>query len=339
MRKGDGIMTLRPSLLLFAALLALPAFGAVDGTVTNGTANRPEPQVRLILVKPGQQGMQTLGATTSDPQGHFHFDQDQPGGGPQLIQAVFQGVTYTTLLTPNTPTSAVDVRVFNATKSPAAAQIAQHMIVVQPTQSQTSIAETIVVQNSSKETFANSELGGARFFLPPAADGQVRVSVQGPGGMPLPRSAEKTSETDVFKVDYPIKPGETQFNLSYVLPMGSPATLRGRVVNIKGQPDGPTRFIAPTGVTLESKDIRSLGQEPQTQATIYDLLSPAYTIDVKGAGTMAQDDTDDADVPKVEQKNPPVYHHLVWLTALGLGALLVGVLLLYRASPIRETGR
>jgi hypothetical protein len=328
--------------LLLAASLALPAFSAVDGTVTNGTTNQPQPNVAMTLVKPGQQGMQTLGTTTTDAQGRFHFDKDQPGGGPQLIQAVYQGVTYNTLLTPNMSTSAVAAVVFNATKSPANAPITQHMIVVQPAQSQTNITETIIVQNSSKETFANSELGGIRFFLPPAADGQVRVSVQGPGGMPLPRAAEKTSESNVFKVDYAVKPGETQFNLSYVLPMGSPATLRGRIVNIKGQPDGPTRFIAPTGVTLSSKDIRSLGQEPQTQASIYDLLTPAYTIDVTGTGSMAQaqaDPTDDSDVPQVEQRNPPVYHHLGWLLGLGLGALLVGVLVLYRSSPIRDTGR
>jgi hypothetical protein len=328
--------------LLLAASVALPAFSAIEGTVTNGTTNQPQPNVAMTLVKPGQQGMQTLGTTTTDAQGHFHFDKDQPGGGPQLIQAVYQGVTYNTLLTPNMSTSAVAAVVFNATKSPANAQITQHMIVVQPAQSQTNIAETIIVQNSSKETFANSELGGVRFFLPPAADGQARVSVQGPGGMPLPRAAEKTSESNVFKVDYPVKPGETQFNLSYVLPMGSPATLRGRIVKIKGQPDGPTRFIAPVGVTLASKDIRSLGQEPQTQATIYDLLTPAYTIDVTGTGSMAQaqaDDTDESDAPQVEQRNPPVYHHLAWLSVLGLGALLVGVLVLYRSSPIRDTGR
>jgi hypothetical protein len=328
--------------LLVAASLALPAFGAIDGTVTNGTTNQPQPNVAMTLVKPGQGGMQTLGTTTTDAQGRFHFDKDLPVGGPQLIQTVYQGVTYTTLLTPNMSTSAVAAVVFNATKSPANAQITQHMIVVQPAQSQTNIAETIIVRNSSKETFANSELGGARFFLPPAADGQVRVSVQGPGGMPLPRAAEKTSESNVFKVDYPVKPGETQFNLSYVLPMGSPATLRGRVVNIKGQPDGPTRFIAPVGVTLSSKDLRSLGQEPQTQASIYDLLSPAYTVDVSGIGSMAQaqaDDTDDSDIPQVVQRNPPVYHHLPWLLGLALGALLVGVLVLYRSSPIRDTGR
>lgn len=339
MRKGDGLM-IRVLPFLFA-FLVLPAFGAVDGTVTNGTTNKPQAGIALTLVKPGQGGMQTLGTTTSDAQGHFHFDKDQPGGGPQLIQGAFQGVTYNTLLTPNMSTSAVAVTVFDSTKSPANARIAQHMIVVQPSQSQTNIAETIIVQNASKETFANSELGGARFFLPPSADGQVRVSVQGPGGMPLPRSAEKTKETDVFKVDYPVKPGETQFNLTYVLPMGSPATLRGRIVNIKGQPDGPTRFIAPLGVTLESKDIRSLGQEPQTQASIYDLVTRAYAIDVKGTGSMGQaqsEDTDESDVPQVEQRNPPVYHHLAWLCALGLGVLLVGVLVLYRSSPIRDAG-
>ena len=105
---------------------------------------------------------------------------------------------------------------------------------------------------------------------------------------------------------------------------------------------GPTRFIAPTGVTLASKDIRSLGQEPQTQASIYDLLAPAYTIDVTGTGSMAQaqaDDTDDSDMPQVVQRNPPVYHHFGWLLGLALGALLVGVLVLYRSSPIRDTSR
>ncbi len=330
--------------VLFLALLATSPylFAAIDGTVTNGTTGLVQPAVSITLVKPGQQGMQTLGQTASDAQGHFHFDQDQPGGGPQLLQAQYQGVTYNTLLTPNVPTSGVDVKVFNATKSPAEARITQHMIVVQPNEGQTLVNETIIVQNGSNLTFADSNLGGARFFLPPAANGQVRVQVQGPSGMPLPRSAEKTKEDDVYKVDYPVKPGETQFNLSYLLPMGSPSVLRGRVVNIKGQPDGPVRFVAPAGVTMESSDIKSLGQEPQTQATIYDLLKPAYAINVTGVGSLnsgAADPGDDADRPQVEQKNPPVYQHLGWLVGLALAALTAGLVTLYRSSPVRDIGR
>jgi hypothetical protein len=236
------------------------------------------------------------------------------------------------------PTSGVDVRVYNATKSPAEARIAQHMMIVQPSDNETIINETILVQNNSHTTFANSDLGGVRFFLPPAANGQVRVQVQGPGGMPLPRPAEKTKQDDVFKIDYPVKPGETQFNMSYTMRAGSPLTLRGRVVNIEGQPSGSVRFVVPPGVTLESKDIKSLGQEPQTQATIYDLLTPAYALNVTGTGSLggAAEEADEADMPQVEQKNPPVYQHQGWLVGLGLGILAIGIVLLYRSSPVRE---
>jgi hypothetical protein len=329
-------------LLIALSFVVLPLMAAIDGVVTNGTTNQPQGGVAMTLVKPGAQGMQTLGQTTSDAQGRFHFDKDQPGGGPQLIQAEYQGVTYNTLLTPNMSTSAVNVRVFNATKSPAEARIAQHMIVIQPSDNQTVVNETILVQNDSNQTFADSNLGGVRFFLPPAADGQVRVQVQGPGGMPLPRSAEKTNEDNVFKVDYPVKPGETQFNLSYVIPVGSPSTLRGRIAGIKGQPSGPVRFVVPPGVALESSDIRSLGQEPQTQATIYDLTGAAYTLNVTGTGSLGgetADPGDDADRPQVEQKNPPVYQHLGLLVGLALGLLGVAVILLYRSSPVRGTGQ
>ncbi len=330
-----------------ARLLCIPflaaglAFGAIDGTVTNGTSNQPQPNVTLTLVKPGQGGMRTLGTTTSDAQGQFHFDKDEPGGGPQLIQVDYQDVTYTTLLTPNIPTSGVDVRIYDATKSPAVTRIAQHMIVVEPSESQTAVNETLIVENSTKQTFANSELGGIRFYLPPSADGQVRVSVQGPAGMPLPRPAIKTNESNVFKVDFPVKPGETQFSLSYVLPVGSPETLRGRIVNIKGQPPGPVRFVVPPGVTLESKDIQSLGREPRTQAIIYNLTGSAYTVDVKGTGSLNQNnntDESDADVPQVVERNPPVYHHLGWLIGLALGILALGLLILYRSSPVRAAG-
>jgi hypothetical protein len=329
-------------LLMLAVGTAFPAFAAIDGTVTNGTTGQPQSGVVLTLVKPGAQGMQTLGHTTSDSGGHFHFANDQPGGGPQLVQAQFQDVTYNTLMTPNMPTSGVDIRIYNATKSPAEARITQHMIVVQPSDNETVVNETILVQNRSNTTFANADLGGAQFFLPPAANGQVRVQVQGPGGMPLPRPAEKTKQDNVFKIDYPVKPGETQFNLSYTMRAGSPFVLRGRVVDIQGQPSGPVRFVAPPGVTLESTDLKSLGQEPQTQATIYDLLTPAYAVNVTGTGSLGgatAEEADEADMPQVEQKNPPVYQHLAWLVGLALGILAVGVVLLYRSSPVREAGR
>ena len=86
-RKGDGIMRIAGALCI-PFLAASLAFGAIDGTVTNGTSQSAAAERQAELVKPGQGGMHTLGATTADPQGHFRFEKDEPGGGPQLIQVV-----------------------------------------------------------------------------------------------------------------------------------------------------------------------------------------------------------------------------------------------------------
>jgi len=329
-----------------AMLLLTPvAFAAVDGTVingtvVNGTTGKPQAGVSVILVKPGQRGMETIGATTSDAQGHFQFDSDQAGGGPQLLQGMYKGVNYNKMLTPGVPTNGVELKIFEASKSPAVAKVAQHMLVVEPSVNQIAVSETIIVQNEGNTTYSNDELGGVRFYLPSAANGQVGVSVKGPGGMPLPRSAKETEEKGVFKVPFAIKPGETEFDLTYVVPATDPLKFEGRVVGIKGQTAGPMRLVAPNGVTLESADLRRLGQEPKSLATIYDVTaSGPFSVDVQGMGSLRGGDdaagTDTSDAPQIEAVKPPVYRYLPALIGLALGILGLGLLILYRSSPVR----
>ncbi|HMF74746.1 MAG TPA: hypothetical protein VK604_03695, partial [Bryobacteraceae bacterium] len=181
--------------IVLASLLLTAAsglFASIDGTVVNRTTGKPEAGVSITLVKPGQQGMQTLGTTVSDAAGHFVFEKDQPGGGPQLLQAVYKGVNYNKLMTPNIPTSNVQLEVYEATKTSSVARIEQQMMLIEPNASQIAVTETVIVRNDSKTTFNNEETGGMRFYVPPAANGQVRINAQGPQGMPLPRAAEKT---------------------------------------------------------------------------------------------------------------------------------------------------
>jgi carboxypeptidase family protein len=332
MRKGHGVKALYLFLVAAGALLA-----SIDGTVVNRTTGKPQSGVSVTLVKPGQQGMQTLGTTITDSTGHFVFQNDRPGGGPQLLQATYKGVNYNKLMTPNIPTSNVDLDIFEATDSPSAARIAQQMMLVEPTTSQIAISETSILQNDSNTTYNNEKLGGLRFYLPPAANGQVRVNVQGPQGMPLPRAAEKTDEEGVFKVNYPVKPGETQFEVSYVLPAGTPFTFRGRVVNVKGMSAGPFRLIAPSGVTLAGKDIQNIGTEPKTQAGIYNVIVPdAFSIDITGTGSLhtAEDATatDTSDSPQVVEGPPRIYQHMLWLLGLVLAILATGLVLLFRTT-------
>jgi hypothetical protein len=316
-------------------------WASIDGTVVNRTSGKPQPGVSITLVKPGQGGMQTIGTTQSDPSGHFVFQNDQPGGGPQLLQASYKGVNYNKLMTPNIPTANVELDVYEVTKSPGVAHVAQRMILIEPSVSQISVGETVVVQNDTTTTYNNTDLGGLRFYLPPAANGQVRISAQGSQGMPLPRPAEKTAENDIFKVDFPIKPGETEFQISYVLPVGSPFNFEGRAVNVKGMPAGPLRLVAPPGVTLAGNDIQQVGTEPKTQATVYNVTAPRnFSALVSGTGSLHNNGdaeaAQDNDEPAVIQGKPQIYAHLGWVVTLAFSILGVGLIVLFRTSPVRS---
>jgi hypothetical protein len=339
MWKGDRMKTAFRITSLFA-VSAAAAFASIDGTIVNSTTGKPQPGVTILLVKPGQGGMRTIGSTTSDAAGHFLFQKDEPGGGPQLLQANYKGVNYNKLMTPNIPTSNVELDVYEATKSPAVAQIAQRMLVFEPSSSKTSVTETVLVQNKSNTTYNNPALGSLRFYLPRGADGQVRVNAQGPQGMPLPQAAQKTNETDIYQVDFAIKPGETEFDVTYIIPASTPLTFRGRAVNVKGMPAGPLRLIAPAGVTIAGKDIQSVGTEPKTQATIYTVTAPdAFAVDIGGMGSLRGDQAetpDSSEEASIVEGRPKIYNHLGWLLGLAFGVLGLGLLVLYRTSPVRS---
>lgn len=330
---------LYPVLLLAAGL---PLCAAIDGTVMNRTTGKPQAGVSITLVKPGQGGMKTLGTTTSDASGHFAFAQAQPGGGPQLLQANYAGINYNKLLTPNIPTSGVALDIYEVTKSPSVAQIAENMLVMEPSRGDFTVSQTAIVRNDSNTTFHDGQGGDFLFYLPPAANGQVRVNVQGPQGMPLPRPAEKTKQSDIFKVDFPIKPGETQFEISYVLPAGSPFVFHGRAVNIKGMPAGPLRLVAPSGVALSGDDIQLVGTEPKTQATIYTVRArDLFTVNVTGIGSLHPPETtsDENESQPVTEGRPQIYAHLPWLIVLAFAILGTGLLVLFRTSPVGSPSR
>jgi len=336
--------------LAFGLLTSAPLLAAIDGTVVNGTTGKPEAGVSVTLLKPGAGGMQQLGSTQSDAAGHFRFDHDQPGGGPQLLQAHYKDVNYNKLLTPNIPTSGVDLQIYETTKSAAQTREAQHLMVVEPSTSQIAVNETLIIDNPSKTTYLNAAEGSMRFYLPPPANGQVRINAQGPGGMPLPQAPQKTDKANVYKVDFAIKPGQTEFQLTYVLPVGSPFTFRGEVDHVKGMQTSPLRLIAPEGVSLTGSDVERVGQEPTTRATIFTVAAArGFKVDITGTGSLpgsqggnassgSSASGDDSDQPQVTEGDPQIYRHLPWLVALALAILALGLVSLFRRSPLRLPG-
>jgi hypothetical protein len=330
MRKGD--VRMKSAGLL--PILALPLL-AVDGVVVNGTTGKPQPKVAVSLIQPSQQGMQTLASAVTDASGRFNIDKAGSGDAPQLIQAVYEGVTYTKMLPPGSPLTGVQVEIYNATSSPGVVETEQHAIFLQPGSNTLEIAENILVKNDSRRTFNDPARGTLRFYLPPAANGRVRVTINTLGGMPIQREAEPSADgSNVYKVAYPIRPGETLFTMMYSLPASQPQTFESRILD-----KGGAVLVVPKGVAVRG-DAQPAGEEPRFHAPKYALKSGDFKITLEGSGSFtdngegaAQNTANPSDTgqPQLTQSNPRLYDKLYLVLGLAGAILALGFVLLYRA--------
>ncbi|HLW76117.1 MAG TPA: hypothetical protein VKS01_04010 [Bryobacteraceae bacterium] len=312
--------------LLLCLLTASSLFAAVDGIVMNGTTGKPQGAVEVSLLQPGAGGMQTLAHVKSSADGSFSIEARIPPG-PAIIQAMYQGVAYHLVVTPGTPTTGLRVPVYEATKDLQSAKIAQHMLVIEPSSDALQISETFLAQNTTQRTFDDPTRGSVEFFVPEAARDKVNVTIAAPGGMPINRPAESTKKPGIYKASYPLKPGETRFDVNYSLPAA--ASFTGR------NPDAstPINIVTPSTVTLSGDGIEPRGREPQTQANIYTVSTPEFTAQIEGTGSLrspgtAQDADNGQPQPKVEA--PRIYSRLGWVLAFAFAILALGGAMLYR---------
>jgi hypothetical protein len=337
-------------ILLAPFVLTSLALAGVDGVVTNATSGQPAAGATVTLFQTSQQGPQFLNSVKTDAQGKFTFTEDVApgrGGGPLLLQAVYGGVQYNKMLTPGSPTTAVAIPVFESTKKPGEAKIDQHMILLEPSADGIlTVSESYVFRNEGKTTWNDPDSGTLQFALPPAAQGKVEVNALAPGGMPLRKAPDPGPKPNTFKLDFPIKPGESRVDLQWTMPFQVPGVFEDQILT-KG---GLTRIIAPVGVTFKGDGLKDLGQEPRTKATIWGVEGPAIQFRVEGTGSLSEGaggggDAENNGQPALTQNLPKLYgltigSSALWTTVSAVKWVLlsvffmlgVGFVLLYRKS-------
>jgi hypothetical protein len=336
---------MRLAVLFLAASLAQAA--AIDGIVLNGATGKPQPGATVTLFRlASANGPEALETVKSDASGKFAMTKEVPG--PRMIQAAFDGVTYSQVLTPATPSNGITVNVFPASTKPGSAHIDQHMMLLEPTAAnQLNISESFVWKNDGKSTFNDPDNGTLLFYLPAATNGKVEVNALAPGGMPIRRAAEKTTKPDVYKIDFPIKPGESRIDLAYTMPFTSPGEFESKVL-YKGT---PTKLVTATGVTITGEGVTNLGPGPQgTNAMIFGVDTPEFKVSVAGTGSLKGGDEqagggDQGGGPAISQIMPKLFQagspnapffetvgSVKWIISLVLGILALGFTLLYRAG-------
>ena len=184
-----------------ALLTAATAFAAVDGTVVNQTTGKPQPNAVVTLFKLAQSGPQYVQAAKSDAQGKFTIEQET-GPGPLLVETGFQGVSYNQMLPPGMPRTGVMLSVFDSTKDPAAAQIEQHILILEPTAQQLGVTESYFFRNDGKVTYDDPVNGTLRFFAAKAGSGTVRVMATSPGSMAVQRQPESRQSSGCLQAGF-----------------------------------------------------------------------------------------------------------------------------------------
>ena len=319
---------MKASKWLTLALYVAPALAAVDGTVVNKTTGTPQPGATVTLYKLGQNGMESLESVKSDASGKFSIGQTL-APGPHLVQAVHQGVIYNLMLRPGMPSTGLSIEVFNSSTQPGGAKVAQHFILFEPSGSEMAVTESYVFQNEGKTTYNDPNRGTLRIYVPEAGFKSLTVNATAPASVPVRKAAEKTGEADVYKIDFAIKPGESNVQLNYTVPFTSPGVFQGR--NLTPE---PASLVVPDGVTLKGDGIEQRGQEPRTKASIYQAKGASYKVEISGTGSLRQarsSESEGESGPQVQPVLPRIYGKLYWILGLGLGILMLGFILLYRA--------
>ena len=153
----------------------------------------------------------------------------------------------------------------------------------------------------------------------------------------LGQSAVPGGEPNLYKVDFAIKPGDTTFEVSYTVPLSTPATFSGRTF----QKDSPLRLAAPSGVTLAGEGLTLLGQDPQSKASVYSVKGQEYKVEIQGTGSMASaaPAAEEGSDSGLNQILPRVYDNAWQIVALGLGVLALGFVLLFRRKATTTTAK
>ncbi len=201
-------------LFISTVLLGTLSFAAsITGTVTNKTTNKPSSGDDVVLVKLAAT-MEEEARTKSDAKGHFTLDL-KDASATRLIRVTHQGVNYFRPAPPGT--TSVELAVYDAAKEVEGVRGLADITRVQADSGRIDVLEMWIVSNDSKPPRTKMSERSFEIVLPEGAAIDASLAA-GPGGMPVTSAPVPTGEKNHYAMIFPIRPGETRFQISYHLP-------------------------------------------------------------------------------------------------------------------------
>jgi hypothetical protein len=202
------------SVLALLLLSTLASAQTLTGTVKNSTTGKPAAGDEVILLSLGQ-GMEEAGRTKSDAKGNFSFKLDAPG--PHLVRVIHQEVTYHRMAPPGT--TSVEVQVYDVGKKIEGIEVVADIMRFQAGQGQLQVERTFAVNNNSKPPRTQMNEHNLEFYVPDGATiGEAQAMTA--GGQPVKSAPvpEGANAKNRYAFLFPLRPGETRFNVVYTVP-------------------------------------------------------------------------------------------------------------------------
>lgn len=266
----------------FAAPSALAA--TISGTVTNGTNNKPSAGDDVILVSL-QQRMQETARTRTDAHGRYSINA--PDQGMHLIRVDHEKASYFQPAPPNTST--VDITVFDVAAAIPGITTEANVIRVETDPQGLHVTQSYFVKNDSKPPRTQFSSRSYEIYLPP--DAKIEgAAAMGPGGMPVASSPAPLGEKGHYAYLFPLRPGETQFQVTYSLPYSGSAKFTPKLA---GSADNVVVMV-PKSMTFTpdpSTPYQTINDDINAQTFVAKNVSPTQALgfSVSGSGALPRD--------------------------------------------------
>jgi hypothetical protein len=279
--------------LKFIAVLALivstlASAQTLTGTVKNSTTNKPAAGDEVVLLSLGQ-GMQEADRTTADAKGNFTLKLDD-ASSPHLVRAIHQGVTYHRMAPPGT--TSVEVQVYDVSKKLEGISVTADVMRFQAQGNELQGIRLFAVNNVSDPPRTQMNDQNFEFYLPGGSQIDQAMAMTA-GGQPINSSPVPQKEKNRYAFMFPLRPGETQFQVSYHLPYGGdasidPKTLYGAQHFVVVLPKS-MQFSPEPGAPFQSM------QDPRQADAVVQVASnttvgQSLAFKISGTGTMSEGD-------------------------------------------------
>jgi hypothetical protein len=282
-------------LIAVVMILALAARAeTLQGTVTNGTNGKPDAGDEVTLISLGQ-GMSETAHVRTDSSGRFQFTYSDTGM-PHLVRATHQGVGYFHMAPPGT--TSVEIQTFDVAKRLEGISTTAEVVRFQSDGSNLQASELFSVQNASQPPRTLAEERSYEIALP---EGAVvdEAGARAPNGQPINTMPDAVPGQPYHYVySFPLRPGETQFEISYHLPYTSSHT----VVNAT-LVHGMQHYVAvlPNSMQFSATGINFAPLEGQKDANVQVASNPQagdrFAMTISGTGVLADEGGTDSAAP------------------------------------------